>query len=202
MKKFEDKLYKEGYKNIAGLDEVGRGCWAGPLVVAICVFNKDYLNNEIKDSKKISEDKRERIFDQISKDALIVDWVIYDAHFVDQNNPKKTSQIGMEFLINKYKDKIDFALIDAEQIKSSVETMSIIKGDTQSQSIAGASIIAKVIRDRIMKSLDKEYPNYFFSSHKGYGTKKHWEAIKNYGPIKKIHRFSYKPIKKILDNKI
>ncbi len=197
MKQIENELYKKGYKFIAGLDEVGRGCWAGPLVVAICVFDKSYDNKLIKDSKQLTENEREELFNIIKNDAIIIDWVIYEADFVDKNNPKKTSIIGMEYLINKYKDKIDFCLIDAEKVDVNIESKSIIKGDTKSLSIAGASIIAKVVRDRIMIDLDKKYPNYYFSSHKGYGTKKHHEAIKKFGPIKGIHRFSYKPIKEL-----
>lgn len=195
MKEIENQLkIKNGYKNICGLDEVGRGCWAGPLVVAICLFDNKYFDNEINDSKKLKEHQREKLFDKIINNAIFVDWVIYDAEFVDQHNPKITSIIGMEHLINKHKDKIDFCLIDAEKVNADVPSMSIIKGDEKSFAIAAASIVAKVIRDRIMKELDKVYPEYGFASHKGYGTKKHLESLKKHGPIKKIHRFSYKPI--------
>ena len=197
MKKYENDLYSKGYKKIVGLDEVGRGCWAGPLVVAICMFDQHYENKDIKDSKTINERKRKILFEQIKKDALLIDWVIYDPEFVDKNNPKQTSKIGMEFLINKHKDKIDFCLIDAEKVNSSVPNLSIIKGDSQSISIAGASIVAKVIRDRIMIELNQKYPQYHFDLNKGYGTKKHLEALEKYGPIKNVHRFSYKPIKKV-----
>lgn len=200
MKSIENELYKKGFNNIAGLDEVGRGCWAGPLVVAICVFDKQYENKNINDSKKLTRANREKVFNEIICDALFYDWIILDAEFVDNHNPKKTSIIGMEKLIEKHKNKIDYCLIDAEKIQSDIPSQSIIKGDSKSQSIAGASIIAKVIRDRIMVDLNKDFPNYHFDKHKGYGTKLHLDALKKYGPIKKIHRFSYKPIKNVLDN--
>ena len=145
MREFEDKLYKEKIYKIAGLDEVGRGCWAGPLVVAICVLKKDYNNKLIKDSKKMSSKNRKLVFEQLNREALLIDWIIYDAEFVDKTNPKKTSIIGMEYLINKHKDKIDYCLIDSEKVENVlVKTQSIIKGDEKSISIAAASIVAKV----------------------------------------------------------
>lgn len=201
MKKYENELYNQGFKNIAGLDEVGRGCWAGPLVVSICLFEPNYINPKINDSKKIKEKDRKYIFDEIIKDAQLVDWVVFDAEYVDKYNPKQTSINGMEYLIEKHNQKIDYCLIDAERIKSLTPFKSIIKGDQVSQSIAAASIVAKVIRDEIMKNLDKKYNNYSFSQHKGYGTKKHLEELETFGPIKGIHRFSYKPIKRIVEFK-
>lgn len=200
MKQYEESLYSKGYKKIAGLDEVGRGCWAGPLVVAICVLPKNYLNSKIKDSKKLSSKQREELFLEITKEAILVDWVIYEPSYVDQYNPKRTSIIGMEYLINKCQKKIDFCLIDAEKIKeTNIPFLSIVKGDSLSQSIAAASIVAKVIRDREMEKLHKVYPEYFFNNNKGYGTKQHQDALLNHQPIYNVHRFSYKPIKKILD---
>lgn len=201
MKKIENELFKKGFNFIAGVDEVGRGCWAGPLVVAICCFQKEYENPKIKDSKKLNHKQRLEIFKEIKNEALFFDYVIYDANFVDQNNPKKTSIIGMEFLINKHKDKFDFALSDAEKLNlNSIPYQAIIKGDEKSQAIAAASIIAKIIRDQIMFEIDLKYPQFDFKSNKGYGTIKHRNALDKYGPIKNIHRFSYKPIK-MLKNK-
>lgn len=200
MKKYEESLYCQGYKNIAGLDEVGRGCWAGPLVVAICVLPTSYCNSKIKDSKKLSVYQRNILFEEIIKVALLVDWIIFEPSYVDEHNPKKTSIIGMEQLINKHQKNIDFCLIDAEKIKqTSIPFLSIIKGDNLSQSIAAASIVAKVIRDREMEKLDHLYPEYKFSKNKGYGTKEHQIALMKNKPIFNVHRFSYKPIKKILD---
>lgn len=197
MKTFEKELIKSGFQNIAGLDEAGRGPLAGPIVVAICVFANEYVNAEINDSKKLSATKREQLFEVIIRDAKYYDFQILDAEFVDKHNPKKSSIIGMENLIEKALSKgvIDFALIDAEKVNTTLKTKSIIKGDQLSQTIAAASIIAKQIRDKIMVDLSKEYPTYGFDKHKGYGTKMHLQAIKDYGPIVGIHRFSYKPIK-------
>lgn len=198
MKFYENELYQKGYKHIAGLDEVGRGCWAGPLVVAICVFHPNYENKKINDSKKLNEKTREELFQIIINDAILVDWVIYEPNFVDKHNPKKTSIIGMEYLLTKHKNVIDYALLDAEKISNQIIPFtSIIKGDTKSQTIAAASIIAKVIRDRIMSDLDKKYPQFYFKNNKGYGTQKHLEALEKFGALKKIHRFSYKPIQKL-----
>lgn len=194
-KGYENDLYKKGYKYIAGLDEVGRGCWAGPLVVAMVIFDSNYVNNKINDSKTISRDKRHNLYNQITNDALYWDYVVYDAEFVDKNNPKRTSVLGMEYLINNSKHKIDFALIDAEKVCVKIRTKSIIKGDKKSQTIAAASIIAKTIRDQEMDKLDKKYPLFEFKNHQGYGTKKHIEHLNKFGPIKGVHRFSYKPIK-------
>ncbi len=200
MKYHENELYKKGYKNIVGLDEAGRGCWAGPLVVAICMFDKNYVNKDINDSKKLTEISRKNLFEVIKRDAIICDWIIYEADFVDRNNPKASSILGMEYLINKYKDKIDYCLIDAEKVDVSVPSLSLIKGDSISQSIAAASIVAKFIKDEEMRKLDLEYPEFNFAKNKGYGTKQHREALNKYGPIKNVHRFSYKPIK-MLDNR-
>lgn len=199
MKTYENDLYKHGYLNVAGLDEAGRGCWAGPLVIAVCVFEPNYINKEINDSKKLSVKKRQEVFQQIIRDAKLVDWIIYDANFIDLHNPKQASIIGMKFLIDKHKNKLDYCLIDYEKINVAIPTISITKGDSKSQSIAAASIVAKTIRDQIMCEIDLQYPNYFFKSHKGYGTKKHYDAIVKNLPIKNIHRFSYKPIKNIIN---
>lgn len=199
MKEYEENLYQQNYFNIAGLDEAGRGCWAGPLVVAICIFDPTYINHEINDSKKINEQKREKLFHQIIKDAKLVDWIVYDANFVDHHNPKQSSILGMQYLIDKHQNVIDYCLIDFEKISSSIPTKSITKGDAKSQTIAAASIVAKYIRDQIMKEIHLKYPQYSFDVHKGYGTKKHYDALIKYHPIQNIHRFSYKPIKKILN---
>lgn len=199
MKTYENRLYHQKYKMIAGLDEAGRGCWAGPLVIALCVFDSSYVNQEINDSKKLKETQRAKVFNQIIKDAQLVDWIIYDASFVDQYNPKKASIMGMQYLIEKHQRSIDYCLIDYEKVEVSIPTQSITKGDAKSQTIAAASIVAKYIRDQIMNDLDKQYPFYSFKIHKGYGTKKHYEALLKYHPIKKVHRFSYKPIQKILN---
>ncbi|MDR0857095.1 MAG: ribonuclease HII [Mycoplasmataceae bacterium] len=198
MYEYEDKYYGEGYKLIAGTDEAGRGSWAGPIVVAMAILPKGYKNDAIDDSKKLSEEKREILFEQIIKDALDYNIVFIDAKEVDKLNPKKASILGMESCIESIKTKPDIVLIDAEHIKSNIKTVSIIKGDAKSITIAAASILAKVSRDRYMRSLDKKYPNYYFAKHKGYGTALHLAALKVNSPIEGLHRFSYEPIKNLL----
>lgn len=195
---YEKKYARQGYKKIAGLDEVGRGCWAGPLVVAAVILPINYVNNEINDSKTLSNKKRMELYDVITKVAIDYSIVFIDAKEVDKLNPKQASIIGMQrALTNLNHNKPDVALIDAENIQTEITTKSIIKGDLKSITIASASILAKVSRDLYMMNISKKYPQYFFEKHKGYGTLLHLKALKKYGPIIGFHRFSYKPIIKI-----
>ncbi|MGL4616814.1 MAG: ribonuclease HII [Mycoplasmoidaceae bacterium] len=196
MNTYENKYLKKGFKLIAGIDEVGRGALCGPIVVAICILPKNYLNNEINDSKKITLTKRLKLDKIIRKDCIDFHIEVINSKTVDKFNPKKASIMGMQNCLNKIKTKPDFVLIDAEKINSDIENLSIIKGDQKSISIASASILAKVHRDKYMIKMAKKYPNYFFENNKGYGTAIHLDALKKYGPIKDFHRFSYKPIKK------
>lgn len=197
---YENKYYEKGYKLIAGVDEVGRGCIAGPLVVASCILPKGYKNNQINDSKKLTSKKREELYDEIIENAI--DYAIYvvNSSTVDKMNPKKASIFAMEQAIKNMKIKPEVVLIDYEKVKTDYLSESIIKGDEKSISIAASSILAKVYRDNLMKKLSNQYPLYLFDKHKGYGTKAHLDALKKYGPIKNIHRFSYKPIKEVVNN--
>lgn len=203
MNEYENKLYSEGIKTIGGCDEAGRGPLVGPVVAACVVLPKDYVNDEINDSKKISEKKREKLYDVIMKDALAVGISIIDAKTIDEINIYEASRLGM---INAYKEansklKIDYLLTDAMPIKTlDIPVLDIIKGDAKSITIAAASIIAKVTRDRIMYDLDKKYPEYEICKHKGYPTKKHLELINKYGIIEE-YRKSYKPVKELYDKK-
>lgn len=197
---YENKYYSKGYKKIAGLDEAGRGCWAGPLVAAACIFPVGYKNDEIKDSKTLSIKKREKLFDLIIKDCLSYSIVFVESKKVDELNPKQASIYAMGLAIEKLSIKPDILLIDAEKIPSKTKTQSIIKGDAKSVSIAAASILAKVSRDRYMVKIDSKYPLYNFKKHKGYGTMEHLAALNKHGPIKNFHRYSYRPIKKVLEN--
>lgn len=196
---FENKYRLKGYKSIVGLDEAGRGSWAGPLVVAAVSLPLDYRNDQIKDSKQLSAKQREELFDEISKKAEDYSIVFIDPQQVDEWNPKQASINGMKQALEELKiNKPSMALVDAEKIESKTESKSIIKGDEKSISIAAASILAKVSRDRYMVKVDKEYPQYHFAKHKGYGTMDHLKMLRKYGPIKNFHRFSYRPIKEIL----
>lgn len=194
---FDNQYRKDKNYLIAGIDEVGRGCLAGPLVVACCILKIDFDSFEINDSKKISEAKREKLYKLIIENCIDYHIEVIDPITVDNLNPKKSSILGMEISLKNIKTKPDIALIDYEKINSNIKTVSITKGDSKSLSIAAASILAKVFRDRIMKELHKKYPDYDFESNKGYGTKKHIEAIIKNKPIKNIHRFSYKIIKEL-----
>lgn len=201
MREYENKYIKMGYNVIAGTDEAGRGPLVGPVVAACVVLPNDYNNDEINDSKKLTEKKREKLYDIIMKDALSVGVSIISAKEIDEINILEASRKGMieSFKEANKKIKIDVLLTDAMEIKTlDIPVEKIIKGDAKSISIAAASIIAKVTRDRLLLELDKKYPEYGFSSHKGYPTKKHLEAIKKYG-IFDEYRKTYGPVKKIIE---
>ena len=201
MYRYERKYWNQGNEYILGLDEVGRGPWAGPLVVAGCILPKGYKNDEINDSKKLSMKKREWLFDEIIKSAIAYDILFISAQDVDKLNPKQASINGMYEVFSSIKPTAQVVLIDAEKVpKIKAKTESIIKGDAKSISIAAASILAKVARDRYMIEIANKYPEYHFDSNKGYGTIEHLKAIQKFGPIKDFHRFSYRPIKKLLKN--
>ena len=201
MREYENKYIKEGYKVIAGTDEAGRGPLVGPVVCACVVLPNDYNNDEINDSKKLTEKKREKLYDIIMNDALAVGVSIISAKEIDEINILEASRKGM---IESYKEankkiKIDVLLTDAMKIDTlSIPVEKIIKGDAKSISIAAASIIAKVTRDRLLYELDEKYPEYGFKDHKGYPTKKHLEAIEKYG-IFDEYRKTYGPVKKIIE---
>ena len=198
MNEIEKQLHQKGYQKIAGLDEAGRGCWAGPLVVAICVLPKDYFNPAIKDSKLLKPKVRHQLFEEILAIATYYNYVVYEAPLVDQLNPKQASLQGMTKLIAQATSQIDYVLSDFEKPQTQLPCMALVKGDQRSQSIAAAAIIAKTIRDQLIEQIALIYPEYGFAKHQGYGTKMHQMALTKYGPIKGIHRFSYKPIKSFL----
>jgi ribonuclease HII len=191
---FESKFKVKGYKHIAGVDEAGRGPWAGPLVVAAVILPSNYRNDEINDSKLLPAKKREQLFEIIRKVALSYAIVFIAPKEVDDLNPKQAAILGMKKAIAKLSIRPDLVLIDAERINIRIKSKSIIKGDQKALSIAAASILAKVARDRYMTNIDALYPQYHFKKHKGYGTSEHMKALDLYGPIVDFHRFSYKPI--------
>lgn len=195
---FQEQFYSKKIKVIVGVDEAGRGPLAGPVVAAACVFLRAYKNKEINDSKQLSEKKREELFEVIKKDALSYGVGIVSAEEIDKLNIYEATKKAMCEAINNLKIQFDLILTDAMPLKGfDVEVVPIIKGDAKALPIAGASIIAKVTRDHMMLELAKKYPEYSFDEHKGYGTKKHMDALKKYGPIKGVHRFSYKPVAKV-----
>ncbi len=200
----EEEYWKEG-KRILGMDEAGRGPLCGPMMVAGVIFPAGYHNDQLNDSKKLSEKKREVLFDQILEDALYWQVLVIDERTIDEQNIYRAAQHGMERIAAAQKDHSDVILSDAMPLPAIEENPedervceSIIKGDSKSLSIAAASILAKVSRDRYMKQLDEEYPQYNLKKHKGYPTKAHLEAIERYG-VQDFYRRSYGPVARALE---
>lgn len=199
--KFETEAYSHGKKIIIGLDEAGRGPMAGPLVVGAVIFPKGYYNENINDSKKLTEKKREALYDLIIENALAYQIEVIDVDEVDQFNVYQASKIGMLRAIEHISITPDYALTDAMPLGSAIEHQAIIKGDALSMSIGAASILAKVTRDRIMKEYDCLYPEYGFAKHKGYPTKQHKEALKVYG-VTPIHRKTFQPVIDVMNEQL
>ena len=175
---------------IAGIDEAGRGPLAGPVVCACCIMPMDHMIEGVMDSKKISENKREKLYETIVKTALDYSVSVVENEEIDEINILNATKKGMFECILKLKIPPEVVLIDAVKIACDYKVMPIIKGDAKSYNIAAASIIAKVTRDRIMRRYDGIYPDYGFAKNKGYGTGEHIEAIKKYG-LTQIHRRTF-----------
>ena len=191
MLEIEDSLYQRGYKLVCGVDEAGRGPLCGPVVAAAVILNKDEMIEGVNDSKKLSEKKRENLYDIITKKAIAVGVGISDVDIIEDINILNATKLAMKQAINNLKINPDFVLIDGNQmIDIDIDAQTVVSGDAKSESVAAASIIAKVTRDRLLKDYDKKYPEYGFAKHKGYGTKAHIEAIKKYG-LTPIHRKSF-----------
>ncbi len=193
MLDFEKKLYEKGYTLIGGIDEVGRGPLVGPVVASCVILPKNFYHVDIKDSKKLTEKKREELYDVIMDKAVSVGIGIVDSKRIDEINIYEATKEAMLVAINNMKIKPEYLLIDAMKLNTDIPYEAIIKGDAKSESIAAASIVAKVTRDRMLIELDKEYPMYNFKKNKGYGTKEHIDAINKYGVIDN-HRRSFKPV--------
>ncbi len=198
--KYENELYDKGLKYIGGVDEVGRGPLIGPVVTACVVLPNDFKLEGLTDSKKLSEKKRNLFYEYIKEHAVCYAIGMCTPEEIDEMNIYEASRQAMIRAIKEVEKKIplEHVLIDAMPINIDIETTSIIKGDAKSISIAAASVMAKVTRDKMMYDLDKLYPEYGFASHKGYPTKKHLEAIHKYGLIEG-YRKSYGPVKEILE---
>lgn len=198
--KFENELYEKGITHIAGVDEVGRGPLIGPVVAACVVLPKNFKLEGLNDSKKLSEKKRNEFYKYIIENSLTYGVGIIEPKIIDEVNIYEATKLAMKQAINKAQEKvnIEHVLIDAMPLELEIESTSIIKGDAKSISIAAASVIAKVTRDKMMYDLDTKYPQYGFKSHKGYPTKKHVEAIYKYGLIEG-YRKTFNPIKKIIE---
>lgn len=192
LKEQEKELMEKGFKTICGIDEAGRGPLAGPVVVASVIMPADSMIEGVNDSKKISEKKREKLYDQIIEEAICYGVGIVDNIGIDEMNILNATKKGLTMSLQELTVKPDLIIVDA---LTHIDTLgipyeSIIKGDAKCYSIAAASIIAKVTRDRIMREWDEIYPQYGFIQHKGYGTAKHIQAIKEYG-LCPIHRRTF-----------
>lgn len=200
--KYEKELWSQGINNVAGVDEVGRGPLIGPVVTSCVVLPHDFVLEGLTDSKKLSEKKRNLFYDYIMEHALVVTIGSCSPEEIDKINIYQASREAMIRAINEANTKIeiDYVLSDAMPMDIDIPVTDIIKGDMKSITIAAASVIAKVTRDRMMYELDIKYPMYGFKNHKGYPTKKHLEAINEYGLIDG-YRKTYGPVKRILEMK-
>ena len=190
LMKYENELLAKGYKYICGVDEVGRGPLAGPVCVCAVIMPLDNLIQGVNDSKKVSKAKREKLFVEIKQKAIAYKCVLYDNNKIDEVNILNATKQAMKEAILSLDVKPDIVLIDAVKLDIPYESMPIIHGDAISYSIGAASILAKVTRDTLMEEYAKQYPEYDFEHNMGYGTKKHIEALKQYGPTP-IHRQTF-----------
>jgi len=201
--KYENELRKKNINIIGGVDEVGRGPLIGDVVAACVVLPKDFVLDGLTDSKKLSEKKRDTYYEIIKEKALAIGIGKVSPKEIDELNIYEATKKAMTIAINEVRNQVNLGhvLIDAMPLDLDIDTTSIIKGDSKSISIAAASVIAKVTRDRDLYELDKLYPMYDLANNKGYGTKKHIEALKKYG-ITKYHRLSYAPVRENKDKKV
>lgn len=187
---YEKKCLDAGYKYICGVDEVGRGPLAGPVTCTAVIMPLDDFIQGVNDSKKVSKNKRIKLYDVIMEKAIAVNTVSYDNHQIDEMNILEATKACMKDAIMGLSVKPDIVLVDALKLDIPYKTMGIIKGDALSYSIASASIVAKVTRDRFMFEMAEKYPEYDFQNNVGYGTAKHIAALKEFGPTP-IHRKTF-----------
>ena len=202
MLDYEQQYYSDDIQYIVGCDEAGRGCWLGPVVAGAVILPRDFKCDLINDSKQLNEKQREEAYEIIKKNAIV--WAVAEvsAEEIDQINILNASRKAMVMAMEKLNHRIDMILTDAVKITTPLPFEAIIHGDAKAMCIAAASIMAKVTRDHICYELDKKYPEYAIAKHKGYGTKLHMEKLKEFGPKKGLYRFSYRPIKAFLVEKI
>jgi ribonuclease HII len=196
LKAFDKKYYSKGLNHLAGVDEAGRGPLAGPVVAAAVIFKKNTYIKAVNDSKLLTENIREELFEKIISKAIAYSVSVVDHSVIDEINILNSTMLAMQKAVDDLKVKPDLVLVDGNRkFQSEIPVIPIIKGDTKSFSIAAASILAKVTRDRLMKNLSAEYPHYLWEKNKGYATKEHREIIKKIGPCP-LHRKSF--LKKLM----
>ena len=195
MLDFEDQFYNQEVQAIVGVDEAGRGPLAGPVFAAAVILPPGYHNPGIDDSKKLTAKKRDALFEEIKRDALAYGIASVGANEIDKLNIYEATKVCMKKAIAQLKHPYDMIITDCMPLSGyEVPILPLVKGDAKCENVAAASILAKVSRDRYMEELEKEYPNFKFSVHKGYGTKAHMEELKKFGPIEGIHRRSFRPV--------
>lgn len=188
---FENAAHADGYKAVCGIDEAGRGPLAGPVCAAAVILPEGLIIEGLNDSKKLSEKKREALYDVITEKAVAYGIAMVSEKTIDEINILQATFLAMRNAVDALSVKADCALIDGNQKPGlSIEERTIIKGDAKSMSVAAASILAKVTRDRYMLELDEKYPEYQFKKHKGYGTKLHYECIEKFG-VSEVHRRTF-----------
>lgn len=198
MLAFEREFYQQGFELIAGVDEVGRGPLAGPVVAAAVILPKNCKIKGLNDSKKIPKSRHLQIYEEVKKEALAVGLGFIDQNLIDQVNIYQATKLAMLEAIKDLSTQPQALLLDAMELDLDLPQLSLIKGDARSLSIAAASIVAKVERDRLMAGYDQLYPGYDFAQNAGYGTKNHLSALDQLG-ISPIHRKTFEPIKSILE---
>ena len=185
---YENEKYNAGYTSVCGCDEAGRGPLCGPVVAAACILPVGLYIEGLNDSKKLSPKKRKQVFEEIKKHAIAYCIAEASVEEIDALNILEADMLAMKRAVEGLSVKADFAIIDGNVSRGfNIPTMTVIKGDATSPSIAAASILAKVTRDEMCEQMDKDYPQYGIAKHKGYGTKQHMDALKQYGPSP-IHR--------------
>ena len=190
MLEYEQNLWQQGKQFIAGVDEVGRGCLFGDVVAAAVILPKGLVLEEVNDSKKLSEKKRDALYEVIMAEALAIGIGIVDVRTIERINIKQAARLAMKTAVGRLDPDPDFLLVDAEKVDTDTEQLAVIHGDALSQSIAAASIIAKVTRDRMCLQWDQQFPEYGIAIHKGYATKMHRERIMEFGATP-MHRKTF-----------
>ncbi len=187
MLEYERDLWAQGRQWVAGVDEVGRGCLFGDVVAAAVILPEGLILDEVNDSKKLSEKKRDELYEVVLREAVAVGIGIMDVQTIERVNIKQAARLAMKMAVEQLKQCPDYLLVDAEKVDLPIRQLAVIHGDALSQSIAAASIVAKVTRDRMCLDWDKQYPEYGIAVHKGYATKMHRERILEFGPTP-LHR--------------